>query len=207
MRRAIWGMCARLTYVRCDLFFGHFERHTRKTISIVVHPTLRHPSCGVGEGERIAQAGNARSSVFVDQDVFLRHGVHANYAIRLYRMVGERTIWMSSWTTSRSCMRSKHRAIRISFRREASDDLYLGEGVQGNDYHFQPHAGFPLQIPPEVEAIHILIDETERVFLSRVNSHERYYVHIPTVKDTMYASLIVKSLCDVSSVPFGTGCD
>ena len=27
-----------------------------------------------------------------------------------------------------------------------------------------------LQIVPEVEALHILIDETERVFLSRVNS-------------------------------------
>jgi len=50
----------------------------------------------------------------------------------------------------------------------------------------------------EVQALHILIDETERVSLSRVNSHERYHVHISTVEEAMYVDFIAEPLCDVS---------
>jgi len=76
----------------------------------------------------------------------------------------------------------------------------------GNGYQFQrPHAGLIPQVLLEVQALHIFIDETERVGLSRVDSHEGYHVHIPTVKEAMYADLIAEPLCDVSGVPLGIG--
>jgi len=46
----------------------------------------------------------------------------------------------------------------------------------------------------------MLIDETEGVSLSRVNSHEGYHVHISTVKEAMYVDLIAEPLCEVLAV-------
>ena len=67
--------------------------------------------------------------------------------------------------------------------------------MQGNGYQLQPpHVGFIPQVLLEVEAIHVLVDETERVCLSRVHSHERYYVYIPVVKEAACTNLILKPL-------------
>ena len=49
-----------------------------------------------------------------------------------------------------------------------------GEGVQENIYHLQsPHIGLILQVLLEIEAVHVLVDETEGVYLSRVCPHEQ----------------------------------
>ena len=56
---------------------------------------------------------------------------------------------------------------------------------------------------PEVEALHILVDETERMCLSRVNPHKRYYAHVSTVEEAVYVNLIGKPLRDIISVPPG----
>ena len=64
-----------------------------------------------------------------------------------------------------------------------------------NEYQFQsPHVGFAPQVLPEVEAIHILVDKTKRVCLSRVHPHERHYIHIAVVKEAPYVNFVVKSL-------------
>jgi len=67
--------------------------------------------------------------------------------------------------------------------------------MQENEYQLQPaHVGFVPQVLPEVEAIHVLVDETERVCLGRVNPDERYYVHISAVKEAACANLVEKPL-------------
>ena len=67
--------------------------------------------------------------------------------------------------------------------------------MQGNKYQLQPaHVGFVPQVLPEVEAIHVLVDETERVCLGRVNPDERYYVHISVVEGVPCMSLAEKPL-------------
>ena len=79
-------------------------------------------------------------------------------------------------------------------------------GCRGSDYQFQPpHGGLIPQVLLEVQALHILIDETERVGLSRVNSYERYHVHTSALKEAMHLDLIVEPLCDVSAVSLGIG--
>ena len=40
---------------------------------------LRHPTCGVGENGRVAEAGDEGSAVFVDKDVCLRREMMVNY--------------------------------------------------------------------------------------------------------------------------------
>ena len=64
-----------------------------------------------------------------------------------------------------------------------------------NEYQFQsPHVGFAPQVLPEVEAIHILVDKTKRVYLSRVHPHEWHHLHISVVKKGARANFIVKPL-------------
>jgi len=84
--------------------------------------------------------------------------------------------------------------------------------MQGSEYQLQLHpctSWFTLQILLEVEALHPLIDETERVFPIPVqaNSHERYYGHTPTVKEPVYLNLMAKPLYDVNDAPLCIGCD
>ena len=80
--------------------------------------------------------------------------------------------------------------------------------MERNKYHFRPlHVRLIPQVLLEVEAVHVLIDETERVCLSRVHANERYYVHI-FVKEAVHMNLVVKPLCgDVRRVPPGMGCN
>jgi len=67
--------------------------------------------------------------------------------------------------------------------------------VHGNKYQLQPpHVGFIAQVLLETEAIHILVNETERVCISRVNPDERYYVHISALKVAACANFIEKPL-------------
>jgi hypothetical protein len=62
-------------------------------------------------------------------------------------------------------------------------------------YQFQPaHVGFILQILPEVEVVHVLVDETERVLLGRVHPHERHCVCIPVAKEVAYVDFVAKPL-------------
>ena len=67
--------------------------------------------------------------------------------------------------------------------------------VHKNKYQFQPaHAGFVPQVLSEVEVVHVLVDESERVLLSRVHPHERHCVHISVAKEVAYANFIAKPL-------------
>ena len=67
--------------------------------------------------------------------------------------------------------------------------------MQGNEYQLQPpRVGFDPQVMLKVEATHIFIDETERVHLGRVHSHERYYVHISMVEEVPCMNLVEKPL-------------
>ena len=67
--------------------------------------------------------------------------------------------------------------------------------MYGNQHQFQlPRVGFVPQILPQVEAIHIPVDETKRVCFSRVNPHERYYVHALVVKEGPYVNFVGKPL-------------
>ena len=75
----------------------------------------------------------------------------------------------------------------------------MGEGMQGSKYQLQPsHVG---TIHEVLQAIHVLIDETEGVCPSRVHPHKRYYVHAFVVKEGPHVNLVVKPLWDVNSVP------
>jgi len=87
---------------------------------MVARSALHCPSYGLGEDMRIAKAGDAGSTVFVDQDVCLFREAYVNCAERVYGMDGGRTVWRSSWTTPRSCIHFKHRTISVSCCREAS---------------------------------------------------------------------------------------
>ena len=53
---------------------------------------------------------------------------------------------------------------------------------------------FVPQILPEVKVVHILVDETKRVFLGRVHPHERYHLHTPVVKESVRVDFILKPL-------------
>lgn len=67
--------------------------------------------------------------------------------------------------------------------------------MHGNRYQFQPLCiGFILLILPEVQAVHILIDETERVHFSRIHSHEWHCLHISAAKEGAHLGLIGKPL-------------
>ena len=42
--------------------------------------------------------------------------------------------------------------------------------------------------------MHVLVDETKRVCLSRIYPHQRYYVYILMVKESAYVNFIAKPL-------------
>lgn len=68
-------------------------------------------------------------------------------------------------------------------------------GVEGNKYQLQPPGiWFIPQVLFEVKAIHILIDEGERVCLGGVDPHEWYYINVSVVKEVAYAGLSIKPL-------------
>lgn len=46
----------------------------------------------------------------------------------------------------------------------------------------------------EVKTIHILVNKTEKVRLSRVHPHEGYQLHTPVVKEVVRVNFIVKPL-------------
>jgi len=106
------------------------------------------------------------------------------------------TVWMFPWAMPRPCVRSKPQAILANCYRKASEDRWtVGEGGYGSEYQFQlPRVGFVPQILPQVEAVHIHVDETERVCLSRVHSQERCYVHVSVVKESPYVNFVAKPL-------------
>ena len=67
--------------------------------------------------------------------------------------------------------------------------------VYKNRYQFQPaHAGFVPQVLSEVEVVHVLVDESERVLLGRVHPHERHCIHIPVAKEVVYADFVTEPL-------------
>ena len=65
----------------------------------------------------------------------------------------------------------------------------------GDEYQLQPpHVGFINQVLLQVQAVHILVDETERMCVGRVYPHERCYVYTFVVKEGPYVNFIVKPL-------------
>ena len=73
--------------------------------------------------------------------------------------------------------------------------------MHGDKYQLQPlHSGLVLQVLPEVEAFHELVDETERVCFRRVHPHEWCYAYISVVKNAAHANFIVKPLREMSAV-------
>ena len=72
-------------------------------------------------------------------------------------------------------------------------------------YQLQPpRVRFVLDVLSEVEAIHVLVDEPERMYFSRVHPHERYYVHTSLVKEVGYMNFMVKPLQGTVSDVLGT---
>jgi len=115
------------------------------------------------------------SAKLVDQDVYLRCEANVNFMTR----VGER--WkayrleppmddakvMHVVQASRNLRQLSSRGIRGSM--SSRKRVYKAR----DEYQLQPpHVGFIPQVLLEVEAIHVLVDETEGVSLSRVHPHE-----------------------------------
>ena len=74
-------------------------------------------------------------------------------------------------------------------------------GAQGNWYQVQLSCiGLVPQVLLEVETIHVLVNEAERVFLRGVNTHERYDTRNSVVEEVAYVNLILKPLQNVSSI-------
>jgi hypothetical protein len=62
-------------------------------------------------------------------------------------------------------------------------------------YKFQPaYVGFILEVLSEVEIVHVLVDESERVLLGRVHPHERHCVYISVAKEITYANFVTEPL-------------
>ena len=62
-------------------------------------------------------------------------------------------------------------------------------------YQFQPACvGFIPQVLSEVEVVHVLVDEPERVLLGRVHPHEWHCVYTPVAKEVAYADFVTKPL-------------
>jgi hypothetical protein len=67
--------------------------------------------------------------------------------------------------------------------------------VGWDKYQSQPaHIGFILQVLSEVEVVHVLVDEPERVLLGRVHPHERHCVYIPVAKEIACADFVTEPL-------------
>ena len=84
--------------------------------------------------------------------------------------------------------------------------MILGDGVRWNVYQLQSlYMGLIPQVLLEIEAVHVLVDETEGVRLSRVRPHEYYHAHASVVKEATHANLIVIPLQDGKSMPLSLG--
>lgn len=99
------------------------------------------------------------------------------------------------WTTSRSCKRLRPRAIPANCCQGRHECCLVIIEWGRNLYQVQPPRVrlFP-QVLPTIEAIHILVDETESVFFSRVHPDKRYYVHILLMKEGPHVDFVVKPL-------------
>ena len=65
----------------------------------------------------------------------------------------------------------------------------------GRAYQLQPTGVWlASQVLFEVQAVQVLVDETKRMCLGRVNAHERYYAHPFAVKEGPCANFIMKPL-------------
>ena len=68
-------------------------------------------------------------------------------------------------------------------------------GEEKNEYQLQrPHVGLVPHVLPEVEAVHILVDETKGMCLGRVHPHEGYYIHVSVVKESHHVHFVVEPL-------------
>ena len=67
--------------------------------------------------------------------------------------------------------------------------------MNGNGYQIQPvHIVFVPQVLFEVEAVHVFIDETKRMCLSRVHTNEWHHVHALLVKEGPHVSFVAEPL-------------
>ena len=67
--------------------------------------------------------------------------------------------------------------------------------MQWKRYQLQPpHVWFIPQVLLEVEATHILVDQTEGACVGQAHSQERYCVHISIVKEVININFLGKPL-------------
>ena len=96
-----------------------------------------------------------------------------------------------------------HAAQALSYSRQLlsrSIRGWKGEEAHGDEYQFQLlHVGLVPQALPKVEAVHVLVNETERVCLSRIHPHEWCYIHIFVMKEARYVNFIVEPLQETSA--------
>lgn len=73
--------------------------------------------------------------------------------------------------------------------------------MDGNQYQLQSILVWRApQVLPHVEAVHELVDETERVSLGRVHSHEWRYVRLSLVEEGPHLNLITEPLVQLLAV-------
>ena len=67
--------------------------------------------------------------------------------------------------------------------------------MNGDGYQLQfLHISFVPQVLPEVQVVHMFVDESEWVCPSRVHPHERHHAYIPVAKKIVHADLVTKPL-------------
>ena len=92
-------------------------------------------------------------------------------------------------------MRFKPRAIPTNYIRKKGKVGGWPIKRDGSEYQFHPlHVRLVSQVLPEVEAIHVLVDETKWVGLGRVHPHEWNHLYVPMVKQGPYVNFVAKPL-------------
>jgi len=72
--------------------------------------------------------------------------------------------------------------------------MYQTSGGRNGYQLHPPRVWFVPQVLPQVETVHVLVDKTEGVVLSRVYPHKWYYAHVLLVEEGPHVNLVVKPL-------------
>ena len=76
------GRCYRVYHIRRLSWSSQFSPATTRYIDS--HPTLRFPSCRVGDNIHVAEASNTRSTAFIHQDVCLSGGARISCEMKIW---------------------------------------------------------------------------------------------------------------------------
>ena len=157
-----------------------------------VDSALHRPTCGAGGNGGAAEAGDVSGTIFVDQDICLRHEVVVNYATSVRNGGKAYGLELSV---------SNVQAVDVL---QTSGDLckLLSKSIRGltemrerGAYQLQPPYVGPIpQALPEVKVFRVLVNDSEWVRLSRVHSHERNHVYAPLAEEVACVYFVPKPL-------------